>query len=137
MIPEQTVLIYEGNECEGCASPNNKSNVSQLLEKLLLNTQDQDSLVKTLDILIAPKKGRAISLHVISKDDFDAVYYFTAGQASIFKSLINQWKEIKGIRFSERELNGFKILDFSLKIRYHRFLHCPIVKMTQGTSTFT
>lgn len=113
MIPEQTVLIYEANECQGCASPNNQSNVSQLLKKLLLNTQDQDSLVKTLELLVTPKKGRAISLHVISKDDFDAVYYFTAGQANVFKSLINQWKDIKGIRFSERVLNGFKIQEFA------------------------
>lgn len=113
MIPEQTVLIYEANECEGCASPDNQSNVSQLLERLLLNKQDQDSLVKTLDLLVTPKKGRAISLHIISKDDFDAVYYFTAGQANAFRSLINQWKETKSIRFAERELNGFKILEFS------------------------
>jgi hypothetical protein len=113
MIPEQTVLIYEGNECEGCVLPNHPSNVSQLLEKLLLDTQTQDSLTKTLDVLIAPRKGRAISLHVISKDDFDAVYYFTAGQATVFKSLINQWKEVKSIRADERELNGFKIFEFS------------------------
>lgn len=113
MIPEQTVLVYEGNECEGCTSSNNQANVSQLLEKLLLNAQDQDSLVKTLDILVTPKKGRAISLHVISKDNFDVVYYFTASQAKVFSSLIDQWKEIKGIRFAERELNGFKILEFS------------------------
>lgn len=113
MIPDQTVLIYEANECEGCASAENQSNVSQLLEKLLLNKHDQDSLIKTLDLLFTPKKGRAISLHVISKDDFDAVYYFTAGQAAVFKSFISQWKETKGIRFAERELNGFKILEFS------------------------
>jgi hypothetical protein len=113
MIPEQTVLIYEATECKECAPANNQSNVSQLLEKLLLTAADQDSLVKTLDVLVAPRKGRAISLHIISKDDFDAVYYFTAGQAVVFRSLINQWKETKGIRFAERELNGFKILEFS------------------------
>lgn len=113
MIPEQTVMIYEANECEECASPNAQSSVSLLLEKLLLNAQDQDSLVKTLDFLTTPRKGRAISLHVISKDDFDVVYYFTAGQANVFKSLIDQWKELKSIRFTERELNGFKILEFS------------------------
>lgn len=113
MIPEQTVLIYEGNECEGCVSANNQPNVSQLLEKLLLNTQDQDSLAKTLAMLVTPKKDRAVSLHVISKHDFDAVYYFTAGQSNVFRSLINQWKEIKSIRFTERELNGFQILEFS------------------------
>lgn len=113
MIPEQTVLIYEANDCKDCNPTNKQSNVSLLLEKLLLNTQHQDSLIKTLDLLAAPKRGRAISLHVISKDDFDAVYYFTASQANVFKALINQWKQTKGIRFAQRELNGFKILEFS------------------------
>lgn len=113
MIPEQTVLIYEANDCKECTSPPNPTNVSQLLGKLLLDPQDQDSLIKTLNLLVTAKKGRAISLHVISKDDFDAVYYFTAGQANVFKALINQWKDIKVVRFSERELNGFKILEFS------------------------
>lgn len=110
MIPEQTVLIYEANECNGCNADNN---VSQLLQKLLLKANDQDSLAKIQDFLFTPKKGKAISLHVISKDDFDAVYYFTLGQAKIFSSLINQWKEAKAVRFNERILNGFKILEFS------------------------
>lgn len=113
MIPEQTVLIYEGDDCEDCVSSSSQSSISQLFVKLLLNTQGRDSLVNALDILTTPKKGRAISLHVISKNDFDAVYYFTASQANVFKSLINQWKGIRSIRFTERELNGFKILEFS------------------------
>ncbi|HET9053166.1 MAG TPA: hypothetical protein VFM90_03265, partial [Cyclobacteriaceae bacterium] len=113
MIPEQTVLIYEAHECETCTSSARQPNVNLLLEKLLLTAQPPDSLVKTLNTLTSPKKGRAISLHVISKDDFDVVYYFTTGQAAMFNALIDQWKTIKGIRFAERELNGFKILEFS------------------------
>ena len=113
MIPEQTVLIYEGNDCVECVSLNNKSSVSQLLERLLLNTHDQDSLVRALNTMISPRKGRAISLHVISKNDFDVVYYFTAGQAAVFGALLRQWKEVEAIRFAERELNGFKILEFT------------------------
>ncbi|CAN0496346.1 unnamed protein product, partial [Phaeothamnion confervicola] len=116
MIPEQTVLIYEANECEACSTPN-KSNVSLLLEKLLLSNQKQDSLTKKLEFLLLAKKGKAISLHIISKDDFDVVYYFTATQAKALNSVITQWKEAKGTRFSERELNGFKILEFSFNQR--------------------
>lgn len=110
MVPEQTVLIYEANACSGCNSGNS---VSQLLRKLLLDVDEADTLSKTFDFFFIPKKGRAISLHVISKDDFDAVYYFTQSQAKAFGSLINQWKEAKGIRVNERVLNGFKILEFS------------------------
>lgn len=111
MVPEQAVLIYEANECSGC-NPGNANSVNQLLQKLLLDINKQDSLDKTLEILFTPKKGRAISLHVISKDDFDAVYYFTQSQAKLFNTLINQWKENKSTRFNERILNGFKILEF-------------------------
>lgn len=113
MIPAQTVLMYEANACNDCASLNNQSSIKQLLEKLLLSIQHQDSLGKMLNQLIAPKKGRAISLHIISKDDFDVVYYFTGSQTQVFKSMVSQWREMRGIRFAERELNGFKIQEFS------------------------
>lgn len=117
MIPGQTVLVYEANECKDCIPSGSKSNVSQLLERLLLNPQDQDSIISSVDFLFTAKRGRAISLHVISKDAFDAVYYFTTSQAKIFSTSINQWKSNKGIRYSERELNGFKILEFSFNKR--------------------
>ena len=112
MIPEQTVLVYEANECTTCVSAGNESSISQLLEKLLFDVQTQDSVAKSLDFLFTPKSGKAISLHVISKDDFDAVFYFTSGQVKPFKALIDNWKQVNSVRFAERELNGFKILEF-------------------------
>lgn len=113
MVPRQTVLIYEPRDCKDCRPVNTKGNVEQLVSKLLLDSHDQDSLAKIFDFLFAPQTGRTISIHVISKDDFDAVYYFTGKQATFFKTLVSQWKESNSIRFAERELNGFKILEFS------------------------
>jgi hypothetical protein len=112
MIPEQTVLVYEANECTTCIPTDNPSSVSQLLEKLLFDVQAQDSVARSFDFLFTPKRGKAVSLHVISKDDFDVVYYFTSGQVKPFKELIDTWKQTKAVRFAERELNGFKIQEF-------------------------
>lgn len=113
MVPGQTVLIYEPRECQDCIQKSG-NNIGQLVENLLLDTDNQDSLAKAFGFLFTPQSGRAISLHVISKDDFDAVYYFTGKQATFFKSHVSQWKDTKGVRFTERELNGFKILEFSI-----------------------
>lgn len=114
MVPKQTVLIYEPHECKDCNPISSSNNINQLVQKLLLDTSDQDSLTKTFDFLFTPQSGKAISLHVVSKDNFDAVYYFTGKQANTFKSLVSQWKDTPGIRFTERELNGFKILEFTI-----------------------
>jgi hypothetical protein len=117
MVPEQAVLIYEPRECQDCELANRRSNINQLIERLLLDANGGDSLIKTFDFLFSPKTGKAISLHVVSKDDFDAVYYFTGKQANLFYSVISQWKDTRGIRFTERELNGFKILEFGVSER--------------------
>ena len=113
MIPEQTVLVYEASECKGCPPANERASVNQLLQSLLLNTSDQDSLDKNLNVLFTPENGKAVSVHVISKDDFDAVYYFTGGQSNVFSTFINRWKKSKAVQFNERVLNGFKIQEFA------------------------
>lgn len=114
MVPTQTVLIYEARDCKDCRPANTKGNIEKLVTKLLLDSHGQDSLTKIFDFLFAPQSGRAISLHVISKDDFDAVYYFTGKQANFFKTVIAQWRESKDVRFTERELNGYKIIEFNV-----------------------
>lgn len=115
MVPEQTVLIYEPHECKDCPVINGPNSINALVQKLLLGPKD--SLTNVFDFLFAPQPGKAISLHVISKEGFDAVYYFTGKQSKLFATLVKQWKELKGVRFSERELNGFKILEFGFNNR--------------------
>jgi hypothetical protein len=111
MVPEQTVLLYEANDCPTCDTK--PSVISKLLEKLVLDFEGNDSIAKSMNFLSVPAKGNALSVHVTSKDNFDVVYYFSARQASNFKSVTDGWKKAKGVRFSERKLNGMKILEFS------------------------
>lgn len=117
MIPGQTVLVYEAGNCTDCGAMPGSNNINQLLETVLLDAGSQDSVIRMFDFLFTPQSGKAVSLHIISKDDFDAVYYFTGKQAKTFKALVTQWKSDNTIRFAERELNGFKILEFSFNKR--------------------
>lgn len=110
MIPEQTVLLYEGNDCATCDAK--ASAISELLQTIL-DFEGNDSIAKSMNFLAVPAKGNAVSVHVISKDNFDVVYYSTARQAARFNSLADTWKKTNGVRFSERKLNGAQILEFT------------------------
>lgn len=110
LVPKQTVLVYEIDDCAECSVP--KENIiGDILENALLDFSD--STKKALEILSIPKKGNAVSLHITSKDDFDVVYYFSPNQTKQFENITNFWKEGKTIKFFERELNGNKIKEFS------------------------
>jgi hypothetical protein len=114
LIPGQTVLVYEADDCLECNFKAEGSAVGRVLDHLLLDLSD--STKKTLEVLSVRKKGSAISLHVTSKDDFDVVYYFPGAQGGSFENAVNTWKG-KGVKFSERELNGAKIQEFSFEKR--------------------
>ncbi len=110
LIPGQTVLVYEVDDCEECKDK--KSIITKMLENVLLNFPD--STKKALEILSTPKKGNAISLHVTSKDDFDVIYYFAGDREKQFENTVNSWKGVKERKHLERELNGAKIQEFSM-----------------------
>lgn len=112
MVPEQTVLLYEANDCQTCSSVK-PSAVTHLLETLILDFEGNDSIAKSMNFLAVPAKGNAVSVHITSKDNFDVVYYFTTRQAARFKSVADTWKATKSVRFSERKLNGMQILEYS------------------------
>lgn len=112
MVPEQTVLLYEANDCPDCVA-NKPSAITHLLETLMLDFEGNDSIAKSMNFLAVPAKGNSVSLHVTSKDNFDVVYYFTTRQAGKFKSITDTWRNTKGVRFSERKLNGVQILEYS------------------------
>ncbi len=115
LIPRQTVLVYEVDDCNECNTEVEESVIIKTLGDILLDFPD--SVKKTLEILSTPKKGNVVSLHVISKDDFDVIYYFPQNQSRQFEIAINSWKVRKGIKFSERVLNDSKIQEFTFRER--------------------
>lgn len=114
LIPGQTVLVFEADDCSECAFRKEGSLIERVLNSLLFDFPD--STKKNLEILSSPKKGNAISLHVTSKEDFDVIYYFPGDQGKYFENTINSWKE-KKVKFSERELNNARIQEFSFSNR--------------------
>lgn len=110
LIPAQTVLVYEADDCPDCTYKIEESLIVKILGNLLLDSPD--TLKKAFEILQKPKKGNVVSLHITSKDDFDVIYYFPERQGKQFESTANSWKETKGIKFSKRELNGTEIQEF-------------------------
>lgn len=113
IIPEQTVLVYEVGDCETCIEKVKSSAMGELFKNVFFDISQQDSLRKSLDFLSTPVKGEVISLHITRKDDFDLIYYFPEQQARHFENSIRAWKGKKGIRFSERVLNGVKIQEYT------------------------
>jgi hypothetical protein len=111
LVPAQTVLVYEADDCPDCTFKTSETIIGRMLGNLFHDFPD--SAKSALEILSIPKKGNAISLHVTSKDDFDVVYYFSEGQGKLFENTLTSWKETKWMKFSERELNGTKIQEFS------------------------
>lgn len=110
LIPQQTVLVYEIDNCESCRNQKG-STIEQIIERVIFDFQD--STKKALEILSTPKKGNAVSMHVTSKSDFDLIFYFSEDQGSEFDFAINSWKRNKERRSVERELNGTKIQEFN------------------------
>lgn len=115
LIPAQAVLVYEADDCEECTVRRSESITAKTLEAVILDFPD--SVKKTLEIFTAPRKGNAISLHITSKDDFDVIYYFPEDKGVQFESVINSWKGNRKRKYSERELNGTKIQEFSFEGR--------------------
>ncbi len=111
VVPEQTVLVYEAGDCATCTGEETAS--TALLTNLTLELSPADSITKKLHILEQPGRGKAISLHVTGKDDFDVVYYFFHRKAEQFSQVTTELKKTKGVRFAERKLNGATISEFS------------------------
>lgn len=111
LIPGQTVLVYEIDECEACDGKS--SIIPEILEALTLDFSD--STKKSLEVLSIPKRGNAISLHITSKDDLDVIYYYSENYSSQFEQNTSIWKANKERRYTERELNGAKIQEFTFE----------------------
>jgi hypothetical protein len=113
LIPRQTVLVYEFDECKECTPNPKKSVVHKILETIFLDFTD--STKRKLEALSTQKKQDVISLHTTSKDDFDIVYYFPETEGGKFGNAINTWKSDPVTHATERILNGSKILEFAFE----------------------
>lgn len=119
LIPQQTVLVYEIDNCESCTQNQKGTTISRVIENAIFDFVD--STKKSLGILSTPRRGNAISMHITSKGDFDVIFYFSEDHGGEFEHAINSWKASKERNSTERELNGTKIQEFSFD---RRLLSC-------------
>ena len=109
LIPKQTVLLYVVGDCESCNPEIKKSSLERIFKNIFLSTINPNLDKELIDLLSPDKSGDAVSIHIKSKDDFDAVFYFSKGQAKKFETTLNSLKADRRFKFLTRELNGIEI----------------------------
>ena len=107
VVPAQSVLVYEKDVCTTCIDDIQKSAFWEIIERASFYRKNTDSLKANLASVIHEKKGLLISAHITRKDDFDFVYYLPA--ASGLPDPTAHFADLKGYRYSERQLNEVKI----------------------------
>jgi len=122
LVPAETILVYEGSACEACIEKVKTSTVIKLVDKAVFASQ-KDSLKVFTDLILSNfKPGSLISLHITKKDDFDFVFYLPDNpqldlQFSAVLGNITKNKSAGRIALADREYNGIKINEISLKER--------------------
>ena len=107
LVPSETVFVYEKDICQSCIDEMRKSAVWQVISRAAFYAKPVDSLRSRLEAFVAGGKGLLISAHITRKDDFDFIYYLAgAGPPG---DLLSPWRELKGYRYSERQLNDVSI----------------------------
>ena len=120
IVPAETILVYEGSPCDKCLEELKASTVLSLINEAAF-LSNKDSLEEFNKFVLSNfRQGSLISLHITKKDDFDFVYYLPYGPSvnQQFNSLIDKIRKQNGARkilFSDREYNGIKISEISLK----------------------
>lgn len=137
VVPAETIFVYEGSACEKCLDELKASTVLNLINKAVFPSE-YDSLKGFTDLILSNfRQGALISLHITKKDDFDFVFYLPYGSQldQQFNTLVSNIKKREGsILISDREYNGVKIYEISLKGRTFSWINIDNVWVSSFTS---
>jgi len=111
LVPEETVFVYEANDCPECVQKMQQTSVWAILRKAAFYDKPVDSLRVLFDFLDTHPKGQLISAHITRKDDFDFVFYTPIHQTKAKDTMLEFWKKLKT---SAREYNAVKINELNL-----------------------
>ncbi len=121
VVPSEAIFVYEGSACESCLNELRSSSIISLVNRAIFPPDEKDSLKKVSDLILQNfRRGSLVSLHVTKKDDFDFIFYlpYTLQLQQQFNAFIDQLKKENGpqpVRMSDREYNGVKIFEASMK----------------------
>jgi hypothetical protein len=107
LVPSAAVFVYEKDICNTCIDEMQESSLWQIVERASLHSKVADSLRVKLNGMLGNGQEFLISAHVTRKDDFDFVYYLS--DLKNIPQAISALSQLKGYRYSERELNTVKI----------------------------
>lgn len=116
LIPANAALVYEANSWGEVQSRWGLSSLGKSISLIKINPhlggvlENLDSSSRKNLELIVKEKPVFVSLHVISKDDFDLIYYFsvTPNDKKIITDVYERLREL-GYNFSERFYEGVSI----------------------------
>ena len=131
LVPSETVFVYEKDVCQSCIDEMQKSAIWQILSRAAFYSKPVDSLQAKLNTVIAGGKGLLVSAHITRKDDFDFIYYLSGAQNLL--DPLSQFPDLKGYRYSERELNDVRIHE--LTFNKHTFSWVLIRDVWVGSFT--
>lgn len=131
LVPSETVFVYEKDVCQSCIDEIQKSAIWQILSRASFYSKPVDSLKAKLNAVIANGKGLLVSAHITRKDDFDFIYYLSGAQNLL--DPLSEFPDLKGYRYSERELNDVKIHE--LTFNKHTFSWVLIRDVWVGSFT--
>ena len=129
VIPAEAIFVYEGSPCESCLDELRSSSVITLVNRAIFPADEKDSLGKITDLILQNfGQGSLVSMHITKKDDFDFVFYlpFTQQLQLQFNSFTEQLKKENGskpVRMSDREYNGVRIFEATLKGKTFSWLY--------------
>lgn len=131
LVPAETILVYEKDVCNTCIDEMQETSLWHILERASLYSNAFDSLKTKLNSIIRSSEGLLVSAHITKKDDFDFIYYLP--DAKNVSDQLSNFPFLKKYIFSERELNGVKIKEWSFQ--KHTFTSAVIKNIWVGSFT--
>jgi hypothetical protein len=110
LIPKDAVMVYEFGECEKCKEELSKTVIGEIVRDLFIPLDD--SINRSLYFLLDQRNGKRVSVHLIGKNSFDVVFYFTKEELGLVVERLTLLKSRKDIRYNERILNDVLIKEF-------------------------
>jgi hypothetical protein len=135
LIPAESILVYEGSQCEACVTQLKSLPVLDILKKISFDKPKTDSLKLLESLFFSGRAGHLVSLHATKSDDFDFVSYvpYTQTVDRQLESFISYAQDQKSLQYNEHEYNAVKISEVSVSGKTFSWIR--IENVLVGSST--
>jgi hypothetical protein len=113
LVPSETILVYEKDVCQSCIDEMEETALWKIVQRAAYYSKPADSLQRRLAAVLNNRPGLLVSVHITKKDDFDFIYFLPHAE-NLLES-VTHLSQLKGYRYSERELNEVRIHELTFK----------------------